>query len=135
MAKESDPNNATLFYAAGIIYLNMNNYDAAIQELTKSVELNPEFYDTQYGLGAAYINKAADMFVKANEIMDVNQYTKAIDEANAVYAKALPYMEKALQLKPDDVYTMRRLQELYYRMKMTDKYNEMKAKADAIEGK
>jgi tetratricopeptide (TPR) repeat protein len=135
VAKETDPNNPTLFYAAGIIYLNMNNYDAAIEELSKSVELNSNFYDTQYGLGAAYINKAADMFVKANEIMDVNKYTKAIDEANAIYAKALPYMEKALQLKPDDVYTMRRLQELYYRMKMTDKYNEIKAKADAIEGK
>ena len=49
------------------------------------------------------------MFTKANEIMDVKKYTEAIDEANAVYAKALPYMEKAHELKPDDVYTMRRL--------------------------
>jgi tetratricopeptide (TPR) repeat protein len=134
-AKKEDPQNPVLFHAAGIINLNQNNYDAAIEELTKSVELKADFYDSQYGLGAAYINKAADMFTKANEIMDVNQYTKAIEQANAVYAKALPYMEKAHELKPDDIDTMRRLQELYYRLKMTDKYQAIKAKADAAEGK
>jgi tetratricopeptide (TPR) repeat protein len=134
-AKKEDAENATLFFAAGIIHLNMNNYDAAIEELTRSIELKPDLYDTQYGLGAAYINKASDMFIKANEIMDVNKYSQAIDEANAVYAKALPYMEKAYELKPDDVFAMRSLKELYYRMKMTDKYNEITAKLNAIEGK
>jgi tetratricopeptide (TPR) repeat protein len=135
VAKSADPNNYTLFFAAGIIYLNMNNYDAALEQLGKSIELKGDFYDTQYGMGAAYINKASDMFVKANEIMDVNKYTAAIDEANAVYAKALPYMERALELKPDDVYAMRSLKELYYRLKMTDKYNVIKEKLDAIDNK
>lgn len=137
-AKADDPQNPTLYFAAGIIHLNMFNYDAAIEELTRSVELNPDLYDTQYGLGAAYINKASDMFVKANEIMDVNKYSQAIDEANAVYAKALPYMERALELKPDDVYTLRSLQELYYRLRQKDpslnaKYEEVKAKLSTLE--
>jgi tetratricopeptide (TPR) repeat protein len=135
VAKESDPNNASLFFAAGIIYLNELKYDDAIPELTKSVELKGDVYDTQYGLGAAYINKAADMFKAANEIMDVKKYSDAIDQANTVYAKALPYMEKAHDLKPDDVYAMRSLQELYYRLKMTDKYTVIKAKLDAIDKK
>jgi tetratricopeptide (TPR) repeat protein len=135
VAKEADPNNYSLFFAAGIIFLNENKYDEAIPELTKSVELKGDVYDTQYGLGAAYINKAADMFKKANEIMDVKKYSEAIDEANTVYAKALPYMEKAYELKPDDVYTMRSLQELYYRLKLTDKYTVIKAKLDAIDKK
>jgi tetratricopeptide (TPR) repeat protein len=134
-AKADDPENSTLYFAAGILYLNNNNFDSAIEELTKSIQMKDDLYDAQYGLGAAYINKAADMFTKANEIMDVNQYTKAIEEANAVYAKALPYMEKAHELKPEDVDTMRRLQELYYRLKMTDKYNAIKARADAAEGR
>jgi tetratricopeptide (TPR) repeat protein len=135
VAKESDPNNASLFFAAGIIYLNEFKYDDAIPELTKSVELKGDVYDTQYGLGAAYINKAADMFKAANEIVDVKKYSDAIDLANTVYAKALPYMEKAHELKPDDVYAMRSLQELYYRLKMTDKYTVIKAKLDAIDKK
>jgi predicted Zn-dependent protease len=134
-AKATDPNNYSLYFAAGIIYLNQNKNDEAIVELTKSTEIKSDMYDTQYGLGAAYINKASDMFVKANEIMDVKKYTEAIDQANLVYAKALPYMEKALELKPDDVYSMRSLKELYYRLKLTDKYNAVKAKLDVIDGK
>ena len=135
VAKETDPTNSTLYFAAGIMYLNASKYDEAIEELTKSIELNPEVYDAQYGLGAAYINKASDMFVKANEIMDVKKYSTAIDEANAVYAKALPYMEKAHEINAEDVYAMRSLQELYYRLKQTDKYNAIKAQLDTIEKK
>jgi len=48
--------------------LNEFKYDDAIPELTKSVELKGEVYDTQYGLGAAYINKAADMFKAAMKL-------------------------------------------------------------------
>ena len=135
VAKESDPNNFSLYLASGIIFLNEFKYDDAITELTKSIELKGDVYDSQYGLGAAYINKAADMFKTANEIMDVKKYSEAIDQANAVYAKALPYMEKANEIKPDDVYSMRSLQELYYRLKMTDKYTAIKAKLDAIDKK
>lgn len=135
VAKEADPGNYSLYFAAGIIFLNQNRNDEAIVELGKSIELKGDLYDTQYGMGAAYINKASDMFVKANEIMVVKDYTVAIDQANLVYGKALPYMEKALELKPDDVYAMRSLKELYYRLKMTDKYNTVKAKLDVIDGK
>ena len=135
VAKEADPTNSTLYFAAGIMYLNQSRYDEAIEELTKSIELKPDVYDAQYGLGAAYINKASEMFVKANEIMDVKKYSDAIDQANIVYAKALPYMEKAYELDPEDVYAMRSLQELYYRLKQTDKYNIIKAKLTEIENK
>jgi len=155
IAKEADPNNYSLYFASGIMYLNtaeaisksgakgadvQQTYNKSIEELTKSIELKSDLYDTQYGLGAAYINKAADMFVRANEIMDVNKYSAAIDEANAVYAKALPYMEKALELKPDDVFALRSLQELYYRFKQKDpslnaKYEEVRAKLQKLDQK
>ncbi|HUX97662.1 MAG TPA: tetratricopeptide repeat protein [Bacteroidales bacterium] len=134
-AKADDPSNYTLYFATGIIYLNDENYDAAIEELQKSIELNGEVFDTQYGIGAAYINKAAEMFKAANEIMDVKKYSDAVDAANAIYAKALPFMEKAYKLSPDDVYTMRSLKELYYRMKQTDKYDAINAKLEAAENK
>jgi tetratricopeptide (TPR) repeat protein len=133
VAKEADPSNYSLYFAEGIIYLNGNKYDKAIENLTKSVELKSDMYDSQYGLGAAYINKASDMFVQANDIMDVNKYNTAIEEAMKVFAKALPYMEKANELKPDDVYSLRSLKELYYRLKMTDKYDVVKAKLDKLE--
>jgi tetratricopeptide (TPR) repeat protein len=135
VAKEQDPGNYSLYFASGIMFLNQNKFDDAITELSKAVELKTDVYDLEYAMGVAYINKAAAMFVKANDIMDVTKYTAAIDEANGVYAKALPFMEKALDLKPDDVYALRSLKELYYRLKMTDKYNAAKAKLDVLDQK
>ncbi len=133
IARANDPENYSLHFAEGIIYLNEDRFDEAIERLAKSVELKSDFYDSQYGLGASYINKASDMFSKANDIMDVNAYNKAIDNAMAVFAKALPYMEKANELKPDDVFALRSLRELYYRLKMTEKYDAVKAKLDTLE--
>jgi tetratricopeptide (TPR) repeat protein len=140
VAKENDPTNYSLYFAAGIMFLNQSKYDEAIVELTKSVELKSDVFDTQYGLGASYINKAADMFKQANDIMDVKKYGDAIDQANSVYAKALPYMEKAHELKPEDIYAMGSLQELYYRLKAKDpslapKYEAIKAQLDAAKNK
>lgn len=138
MAKEADPDNYSLYFAAGIMYLNQNIFDEAIEELSRSIELKDDLYDTQYGLGAAYINKAADMFLKANDIMDVNEYTQAVEDANSEYAKAMPYMERALELKPDDVYALRSLQELYYRLRQKDaslneKYEQTRARLSELE--
>ena len=135
VAKEQDPGNYSIYFASGIMFLNMNKFDDAIVELSKAVELKSDVYDLQYAMGVAYINKAAAMFVKANDIMDVTKYTAAIDEANGIYAKALPFMEKALDLKPDDAFALRSLKELYYRLKMTDKYNATKAKLDVLDQK
>ena len=135
VAKAADPENFSLWFAEGIIYLNQSKYDQSITNLTKSIELKSDLYDSQYGLGAAYINKASDMFLKANDIMDVNKYNAAIEEAMSVFAKALPYMEKANELKPDDIFAMRSLKELYYRLKMTEKYDAIKAKLDVLEQK
>lgn len=138
VAKEADPNNFSLYLAAGLTYLNLSKNDDAIPELKKAVEINPNLFESQYGLGAAYINKAAEMFVKANDIMDVKKYTVAIDEANDVYAQALPYMEKAHELNPNDMYAMKSLQELYYRLKQLDpqygpKYDAIKAEISSKE--
>lgn len=140
IAKANDPTNYSVFYAAGILYLNRDMFDQAIPELAKSIEIKPDIFDSHYALGVCYINKAAAMFQKANDIMDVKKYSDAIDEANAVYAKALPYIEKAYELKPDDLFNMKALQELYYRLKQKDaslapKYDAIKAKIAAIEGK
>ena len=134
-AKRDDPSNSILYFAAGVLYLNEEKYDEAIAELKRSIELDAEeMFDAQYGIGAAYINKAASMYREAETIMDVNQYNAAINAANEVYSNALPFLEKALQLSPDDVYTMRLLKELYYRMGMTEKEDAINARINQIEG-
>lgn len=134
-AKEADPNNYSLWFASGITYLNIQKYDEAIEALTRALEIKSDLAETHYAMGASYINKAYEMNQKANDIMDVKKYEEAVNELNKVYTKALPYMQKAYELNPNDKYTLMSLKELYYRLKMTKEYEEIKTKLDAMEQK
>ncbi len=125
IAKEKDPTNFSLYWAEGVLQMQQEKYDEAIVALGKSIELKSDFFDTQYNMGVCYYNKGSDMNNKANEIMDNAKYRAAKAEADEVFKKGLPYMEAALKIKPDDLDTMKSLKEIYYRLQMTDKYNEM----------
>ncbi len=130
MAKSKDPNNFSLHWAEGVLYMKQEKYDDAIACLTKSVELKPDLFDTQFNLGVCYYNKAVEMVTKANEIMDATKYNAAVVEANAVFVNAIPFFEKANSLKPDDVDALKNLKELYFRLRVTKP--EYQAKYDEI---
>ncbi|NMC40682.1 MAG: tetratricopeptide repeat protein [Bacteroidales bacterium] len=130
MAKSKDPNNYTLFWAEGVLYMKQEKYDEAIASLKKSIELKADEYNTQFNLGVCFYNKAVAMFQKANEIMDVPQYNAAINEANGVFIQAIPYFETAATLKKDDPDSLRNLKELYFRLRTVKP--EFQAKYDEV---
>ncbi|MBA4321635.1 MAG: hypothetical protein C0408_02340 [Odoribacter sp.] len=137
LAKSKDPDNFSLHWAEGVLYMKMEKYNEAIACLTKSVELKGDLFDTQFNLGVCYYNKAVELFQKANEIMDAAKYNVAVGEANTVFMNAIPYFEKANSIKPDDVDALRNLKELYFRLRTVKpeyqvKYDEIMKK---LEGK
>lgn len=134
IAKAEDPDNYRLYWAEGVILMNEENYDDAITALERSIELEPEFFDTHYNMGVCYYNKGVNMVLVANDIMDNAKYNAAMEEANKVFANAIPYMEKALELDPVHVGTLTSLKELYYRLQKTDKYDEVIKRLEEIEG-
>jgi tetratricopeptide (TPR) repeat protein len=136
-AKAKDPNNFSLYWVEGALNMKQEKWDEAIVSLTKSAELKPDLFDLQYNLGVCYYNKAFVMFKEAETIMDVNKYNTAIAPANETFEKAIPFFEKASQLKPDDIDAMRNLKELYFKLRVIKpeylpKYNEIVKK---MEGK
>jgi tetratricopeptide (TPR) repeat protein len=137
LAKSKDPNNHSLFWAEGVLFMKQEKYDDAIKCLTKSVELKGDLFDTQFNLGVCYYNKAVEMFQKANEIMDATKYNAALGEANIVFVNAIPYFEKANSLKPEDPDALRNLKELYFRLRTVKpeyqaKYDDVMKKLDAL---
>jgi tetratricopeptide (TPR) repeat protein len=130
MAKAKDPNNHSLFWAEGVLYMKQEKWDNAVACLTKSIELQGNVFDTQFNLGVCYYNKAVEMYLKANDIMDAAKFKVAQDEANGIFIKAIPYFEKANSLKPDDTDSLRNLKELYFRLRTV--FPEYQAKYDEI---
>ncbi|NCD41984.1 MAG: tetratricopeptide repeat protein, partial [Bacteroidia bacterium] len=56
-----DDTNPTIFFAAGASYDQLGDYTKAAEAYQKAIELNPDYFDPNYNLGALYVNKAAEI--------------------------------------------------------------------------
>jgi tetratricopeptide (TPR) repeat protein len=122
----ADPENHLLYYASGTIYEDLKEKDKAINAYKKAIEKNPAFWEAYYNLGALYNNEAKRLQDIANEEKDMKKYEAGNKLAEVEFQKALPNLEKALELappeSPDTQALMRSLKQIYVRMNMTEKY-------------
>lgn len=140
LAAEQDPTNEILWFSLGSVYDNLNMQDEAIEAYTKSLEIKPEYFDANYNLGALYFNMAVQMVNEANDMwkprMSSTESTKQKeleDGGKAMFSTALPYLESALAVQPDDRETLRSLRDIYARVGMDDKMLEVSAKLKTLE--
>ncbi len=128
-AINNDPENATLYHVKASMLDNLGRQDEAIEAYRKALELNSESFDTNYNLGALYFNQGAEMVNKANEIppQKVKEYNTAIAAADDKFKTALPFLEKAFELKPDDQGTLVSLKQIYLRLKDNENYEKVDA--------
>lgn len=133
IAKDLEPTNASLYFAEGFLYERMEELDKAQTSYEKAVEVNPEFFDALYNLGALWYNKAVKELEAANEIMDNRAYNVARDAAMVTLGKAVPFMERAHEVNPKEKTTLETLRTLYYRLQMTDKLAGIEKKLEELE--
>lgn len=142
IAITNDPENKTLFFARGNILDNQQSSlleegkkaeakEAGVKALAdynKALEIDPSYFDAAYSIGAMIFNDGAAMVNDANALTDDKAYKAAKASAEQRLKEALPYLEKAHELKPEDVSTMTSLKDLYARTNQMDKYQEMNEK-------
>jgi len=143
---ETDTLNYSVYFALGTIYDKIANdtlieeakkkeaFSKAIDAYQRSVDLNPEYFNAYYNIGALCVNTASIIDVKANELpMDKEEeFNKLKEEANKYLEMAAPYLEKAIVMQPNDVNTLQTLRQIYARTKQTDKLKEINAKIDSL---
>lgn len=138
-AISKDPENQTFYFAQGALYDKLKDFENAKVSYEKAVELKPDYFDAYYNLGALFFNKGADMLKEANNIPANQQakYDAAVKESFKELEKALPYLEKAHGIDPNEKSTILTLKEIYFKLRndkeqyMT-KYQEMNEKAKQI---
>ena len=140
LAAEQDPTNEILWFSLGSVYDNLGMQDEAVEAYSKSLGIKPDYFDANYNLGALYFNKAVQMVNDANDMwkprMSKEESTKQSDmEAGgkAMFSTALPFLEKALDVDPNDRETLRSLRDIYARVGMDDKMLEVSAKLKSME--
>ncbi len=134
IAIKKDTTNPTIYFAVGAQYnkilndttksekVKNNAFEKAEKSYKKALSIKPDYYDANYNLGALFVNKAALILEKANKLpLGDSKYDTEKAKADNYLNNSLPYLEKALEIKPDDINTLYSLKEIYARKKQYDK--------------
>ena len=129
-----DPQNIELWFSRAQIFVSLEDYDEAIASLEKAIELNPQSYEAQFFTGYYIIMKADALNQEANEKEYTNEgeYEADQKEILSIYSQAVPYLEVAHEIMPQNPDPVQLLKTLCYRlrdepgmMEKYEKYNEL----------
>jgi tetratricopeptide (TPR) repeat protein len=134
MAIAQDDTKPRYYFAQGALYEKMGNEQKAIETYKKTMEVDPEFFNAYYNLGALYYNKGVQQIEVAKEVPanENARYEAELKKADQWFEAALPYMEKCHTLQAEDKMVLESLKNLYYRLKNMDKYNEILEKIEQV---
>ena len=128
-AIQDNPSNVDLWFGRGRIFYALKDYDQSIESFRKVVELKPDMFEGNYYLGVFYTIKGDALNKEMNEKQYSSQaaYDADLKGVNDIYMAAVPWFEKAHQIKTDDVDTLEFLKSLCFRLRdepgIMEKYN------------
>lgn len=115
------PANGYYTYVKGFIHHHMKDYDAAAESFKKAIEIDPNNAEAYSNLGLVYTIKAQEILDSIPVDLDINdaEYVTKVDAVKKLYTDALPFYEKARELKPDnkDLW-LQGLYLIYYKLDM-----------------
>ena len=136
------PDSPDLWFGRGRVFFKLKNYDECIASFKKIDELKPNDFDTNFYIGYFHIAKGDGLNQKLNEKVDsissYEEYQAELGKVNSVYKEAIPYFEKAYELRPDNVDCAQSLKELCFRLRneegMMAKYEKYNAAYKKLKG-
>lgn len=133
-AANADPSNKSLWFALGATYDNMGKKDNAETAYKKSLALDSNYFDALYNLGAMHYNAGVEVYNKVKDLpmSKEKEYNAGKTKYTALFNKSLPYLEKALELQPNDLNTLASLKEIYAKLDKFAKSTEMRKRIEAL---
>jgi len=128
-AIENEPSNNSLYHAKGTLYgENPATKDKAIEMYKRSIELNPVYFDSYYNISVLFYNEAAEILQAAQNIPPKEQkrYDDEMTKAKERFLKALPYMERAHAINPNDEFARQTLSNIYAKTQKYDMSKKLK---------
>lgn len=137
MATEKDPNNAELQYNLGVIAAESDDLATAEGYYKKAIELDPAYADAYNNLAVLILSRETNIVQEMNSLgssaSDDKKYQELKKQQVELYTSAIPYLEKAMELKPGNIQAAKTLMNIYSVTEQTEKFKEMKAKVEEME--
>jgi len=136
-ATKKDPNNSELQYNLGVLAAEGGNGEAAIKYYEKAIAINPNYVDAYNNIAVVILGGEAKIVEQMNGLGTSSADNRKYDELKAkrsqLYQEAIPYLEKALELRSTNADAAKTLMNIYSALGETDKFKEMRAKVEQIE--
>ena len=130
---EKNTENSVYYFILGTIYGNQEselfNTEEALNCYNKVIEINPNDENAYINIAGIYIDQSNALKHEADELPlnETKKYDEMMTQIDEVRKQALPYVEKAHEMLPEDEAIKQILKSLYVNLKMMDK-------AKALEG-
>ncbi|HEY6906504.1 MAG TPA: tetratricopeptide repeat protein, partial [Ignavibacteriaceae bacterium] len=124
---EKDPNNKYYRYNYGVLLLGKDDFEGAIEQFKKAIDIDPQYQNAVYNLAVSYVKwgTAINKMAEEKGQMDNAEYKEK-------YRASLPYLEKSVELQPDDAPTWELLGKVYSVLGMNDDAQNAFNKADSL---
>jgi len=137
-AIQKDPSNPVLYFNLGVITADQGDNEKAKELYEKTVELDPNYSAAYLNLAALLLNSEGKIVDEMNSLgtsrSDNAKYETLRKKRETLYRDAVPYLEKVLELKPKDIDATKTLMNIYGTLDNIEKFREMKAKLETLEG-
>ena len=113
-ALKGDPMNGTLHDIKGFTTELKEGVDAALPFYRKAVEVDPTYANAYFDVGRC-------LYLQAQKIIDDNPNAtnkELVPKIKPIYDEAIPYLEKATQLNPDDTKAKNVLDDILYKFEV-----------------
>lgn len=125
-----DKDNLLFLFAKSNIYLNMGSYEKCIAVCDTILSKDKSLSDVYYNAGVSYLNLA--LYLERN----LSSKRKNSNEIINYYKKSLPYMEKYMEMCPDDKEKWApSLYNIYLKLNMGHDFEKMSNILQDIHGK
>lgn len=119
------PDTAQYYVIRGNILDKLEKFDKAKADFETALKLKSTNPSAHMGLGRLIFNQGVIVLNNAINIKDNKAYKVEKDKADKLFNEALPYLQKAVALNPNDMDYKSALKQLYYRLDMQKEYDEI----------
>ena len=133
----SDPENPEIYFNLGVGSAEIDNKEKAIAYYEKALQLKPDYEAALINLSVLKLSQEDTLVEEMNSLgnsrADNQRYDELKEQRRNIYIETMPYLEKALELKPNNPEVVRTMMNIYSQLGEDAKFQEMKAKLESLE--
>ena len=139
LAVEKDPNNAILYYNLGVINGEQGDLGLAKEFYLKALELDNTYTATYLNLVGLILEGEGPIVEEMNKLVtsrkrgDLDKYDQLEEQRVGLYKECLPYLEKLIEIDPNNIEAIKTAKNIYYTIDDIDKFKEMNTKLQELE--